>query len=290
MFLPLSLLIPFMSFTGKVVLITGASGGIGAATAEAFDRKGARVGIAARRKEKLEELASRLHDPLVLPVDLSDGEQVKKMIGRVLEKYDRIDILINNAASIIVSQSEKVTPDDMIIAFRTNLLAPLIAIQQVLPLMLKQGGAHIINVGSPGYMMGIPFYAPYVCSKAALSAFTRTIQAEWAGTDIIVSEYFPGYIKTNSLPESRVGEIDQDLLMSPKQDFLTRIFAKPKTPEDVAKQLVKLAEHPKTLAYSSFAVKIGAYVSNITSFRLSIAKDMAAIARLKLGIKVFEDT
>ena len=164
----------------------------------------------------------------------------------------------------------------------------MIAIQKALPYMRKQGGGHIINVGSPGYMMGIPFYAPYVCSKAALSAFTRTIQAEWAGTEIMVSEYFPGYIKTNSVPESRVGEIDQDLLMSPKQNFLTRTFARPKTPEDVANQLVKLAEHPKILAYSSFSIKLGAYISNIASFRLSIAKEMAAIARLKLGVKVFE--
>jgi NAD(P)-dependent dehydrogenase (short-subunit alcohol dehydrogenase family) len=278
-----------MKFTDKVILITGASGGIGAATALAFDREGARLCIASRRKEKLDQLAAQLHDPLVLPVDLSDENQVKKMISDTIARFGRIDILVNNAASIIVSPAETVMTEDMLHAFKTNLLAPMIAIQQVLPYMRKQGEGHIINIGSPGFMMGIPFYAPYVTSKAALSAFTRTVQAEWAGTEIIVSEYFPGYIKTDSVAESRVGEIDQDLLMSPKQNFLTRTFAKPKSPEDVARQLVKLAEHPKTLAYSSFTVRLGAFISNISSFRLSIAKEMARVARAKLGIRVFQD-
>jgi NAD(P)-dependent dehydrogenase (short-subunit alcohol dehydrogenase family) len=289
MFLPLNRLKYSMSFTDKVVLITGASGGIGAALARTFDNKGARVCIASRRKEKLDELAVQLHDPLVLPVDLSDEVQVIGMIDEVIKKFGRIDILINNAASIIVSPAETVTTGDMIKTFRTNLIAPMKAIQHALPFMRMQGGGHIINVGSPGYMMGIPFYTPYVCSKAALSAFTRTIQAEWAGTNIFVSEYFPGYVKTKSSPESRVGEIDQDLLMSPKQNFLTKTFARPKNPEEVARQLVKLAEHPRILAYSSFSIKLGAYISNISSFRLSIAKEMARIARLKLGIRVFED-
>jgi len=271
-----------MTLTDKVVLITGASGGIGAATARAFHSKGARVAIAARRKEKLEELGKLLPGSLIIPVDLSEEIQVKEMIATVVAHFGRIDILVNNAASIIVASSESVTREDMLKAFYTNLLAPLTAIQLSAGYMKKEGGGHIINVGSPGYMMGIPYYLPYVCSKAALSAMTRTLQAEWAGTEIIVSEYFPGYIKTDSIPESRVGPIDQDLLMSPKQNFLTRHFAKPKTADYVAKQLVKLAEHPKTLVYTTAAVKIGAYISNISWFRLSIAKQMAKTARSKL--------
>ena len=137
-------------------------------------------------------------------------------------------------------------------------------------------------------MMGVPFYATYVCSKAALSAYTRTIQAEWAGTGIIVSEYFPGYIGGTSVPVSRIGDIEQDLLMSPKQNFITRVFAKPKTPEDVARDLVNLAEQPKILMYSSFAVKIGAFISNISPFRLKIASQMAETARENLRLNVFE--
>ncbi|MCX6244041.1 MAG: SDR family NAD(P)-dependent oxidoreductase [Bacteroidetes bacterium] len=271
-----------MLLKNKVVLITGASSGIGEAAARAFDKVGARVVLVARRKEKLDAIASTLKDALVIPADLSDPSEAVRMIDETVEKAGRIDVLINNAAAIIVSPSEDVSADDLLKAFRTNLLSPVAAAQHALKLMQKQGSGHIINIGSPGYMMGIPFYASYVCSKAALSAWTRTIQAEWAGSGIHISEYFPGYISTDSKPESRIGEVEQDFLMEQKQNFITRTFAKPKKAEDVAAQLVRLALKPRLLAYSGFGVKIGAYISNISSFRLSIAKQMAETARKKL--------
>jgi NAD(P)-dependent dehydrogenase (short-subunit alcohol dehydrogenase family) len=259
----------------KVVLVTGASSGIGMAAAEAFSVAGAKIAIAARRRDRLESLASRLGGAFVIEADLSETASAEKMVDLTVDHYGRIDILINNAASIIVVPAERVTPEDLLKAFRTNLLAPVAATKRAAEYMRKQGRGQVINVGSPGYMMGIPFYSPYVCSKAALSAWTRTLQAEWEGTGIIVSEYFPGYIKTDSRPESRIGEIDQDFLMEAKQNFLTRKFAGPKTPETVAKQLVKLAIHPKTIMYSGFSVKLGVFISNIPSFRLSIARQMA---------------
>ena len=182
--------------TGKVVLITGASGGIGAATAWAFDREGARVALAARRKDILEELAKSLKASLVLSTDMHDMEAAVKMVQDTVDHFGRIDILINNAASIIVTPAETVTAEDMLKAFTTNLIGPMLATQKAASYMCSQGGGQIINVGSPGFMMGIPYYMPYVCSKAAVSAWTRTLQAEWAGSEIIVSEYFPGYIRT----------------------------------------------------------------------------------------------
>jgi short-subunit dehydrogenase len=132
-------------------------------------------------------------------------------------------------------------------------------------------------------MMGIPFYAPYVCSKAAFSAWTRTIQAEWAGSEIVVSEYFPGYIKTDSKPDSRIGNIEQDFLMEKKPGFLLRNFASPKTPKHVAAHLIKLAKRPRTLMYSDFSTHLGAFISNFPGFRLSLARNMAEIARKKLN-------
>ncbi|MEI7662057.1 MAG: SDR family oxidoreductase, partial [Bacteroidota bacterium] len=141
----------------------------------------------------------------------------------------------------------------------------------------------------PGFMMGIPFYAPYVCSKAALSAWTRTIQAEWAGSGITVSEYFPGYISTDSLPDSRLGSIEQDFLMTTEQNFIARMFTKPKTPEHVARQLVRLVIKPKTLVYSDIGVQIGAFISNISGFRLAIARQMAKTARRKKNLPIFTE-
>ncbi len=271
----------------KVVIITGASGGIGQATARAFSNAGARVVLVARRLELLGQLALKLKEAFVIQADLSLEEDCRKIIDLTLSHYGRIDILINNAASIIVSASESVGRKDLLGAFTTNLLGPVTTTQELIPHLLKQGGGHIINIGSPGFMMGIPYYSPYVCSKAAFSAWTRTIQSEWKGSNIIVSEYFPGYIKTNSKPESRMGDVDQDFLMNTEQNFITRLFAKPQDPDDVARQLVRLAQNPRILVYSDFSTRIGAFISNISSFRLSIAAGMAATVRKKKNIQIF---
>ncbi|MCX6282521.1 MAG: SDR family NAD(P)-dependent oxidoreductase [Bacteroidetes bacterium] len=276
-----------MDIRDKVVIITGASGGIGHAAALAFNRCGAKTILVARRREVLQDIALTMPDALVLPADLSKEHDCLSVIEQSISRFGRIDILINNAASIIVSPSESVSRDDLLKAFMTNLLGPVSLTQAVIPHMLSRGGGHIINIGSPGFMMGIPFYTPYVCSKAAFSAWTRTIQAEWKNSSIVISEYFPGYIKTDSKPESRLGEVDQDFLMNSKQNFITRLFAKPKDPNEVAKQLVALARTPKILTYSDFSTKIGAYISNISPFRLSIAFQMANTARKKKNLKMF---
>jgi len=276
-----------MGIKDKVVIITGASGGIGQATAVAFVNAGAKVVLVARRFEVLEKLAGRLKDSIVIQADLAGEEDCRMIIEMAMSRFSHIDILINNAASIIVSPSESVSRKDLLKAFSTNLLGPVSLTQEVIPYMLEQGGGHIINIGSPGFMMGIPFYSPYVCSKAALSAWTRTIQSEWEGSSIIVSEYFPGYIKTDSKPESRLGDVEQDFLMNSKQNFITRLFAKPGDPEVVARQLVALALKPRILAYSDLSTRIGAFISNISSFRLSIAAQMARTARNKKNIQTF---
>lgn len=276
-----------MDLKERVILITGASSGIGAAAALAMDAAGARVAMAARRKANLEALALRMHDPLIIPVDLCDETSAREMVRSVVARFGRIDVLINNAASIIVALSDSVRTADIVDAIATNLVAPVAATQEAVTHMRRQGRGHIINIGSPGFMMGIPFYAPYVCSKAAFSAWTRTIQAEWAGTEIFVSEYFPGYVRTDSKPDSRIGDIEQDLLMSDRQSFPARLFTRPKSPDDVARQLVRLVEKPRTLVYSDISVKIGALISNIPGFRLNLARQLAKNARKKKNLGIF---
>lgn len=276
-----------MEIRNKVVLITGASDGIGKAAALAFGKSGAKVVLVARRTELLEEIAMGMNDALVISADLSLGTDAGRIIEKTINHFGRIDILINNAASIIVSPSETVSEEDLLTAFRTNLLGPVIVTQHAIPYMIKQGEGQIINIGSPGFMMGIPYYTPYVCSKAAFSAWTRTIQAEWKESNITISEYFPGYVKTDSKPESRLGEIEQDFLMNHKQNFISKLFTRPASPEEVARQLVRLVIKPRTLVYSDFTTRIGAFVSNISIFRLSIAAQMAQTARNKKNLQIF---
>ncbi len=269
--------------TGKVVVITGASGGIGEAAARAFDRQKAKIVLVSRREDKLLKLACELKESLVIKADLSDETQAAMIIGKTIAHFGRLDILINNAASIIVVPAKNVTTEDFLKAFLTNLCGPAVTTRLALKQMEIQGEGQIINIGSPGFMMGIPFYSPYVCSKAAFSAWTRTIQAEWADSCVAISEYFPGYIRTDSDPESRIGEVHQDFLMEENQGFIARHFTRPQTPEEVAGQLVQLALRPRLLMCSSFKVRMGAFISNFPLFRLIIAKQMAKTARKKMN-------
>ncbi len=278
-----------MDMEGAVVLITGASSGIGKAAALAFDRAGARVAMAARRREHLEENAAMMKNALVLPTDMSDERQAVAMIDKTVSHFGRIDVLINNAAAIIVARADEVTSDDLLRSFKTNVVGPVTATNHAVRYMRKQGRGVIINVGSPGFMIGVPLYTPYVCSKAAVCGWTRTIQAEWAGTEIAVCEYFPGYIKTDSPAESGFGPVAQDTIIDPDQNFITRFFTRPKTPEDVARQLVGLARKPKILVYSSVLTSFGSWVANLPGKRLSIARNMASAARKRLGLSTFRD-
>lgn len=272
-----------MDKSTRVVVITGASGGIGAETARVFHSHGDQVVIASRNRKKLELVASGLPGVVVIPTDLSDEASVKALVSETLRMFGRIDVLVNNAASIIVSPIESVTPEDLLTTFRTNLVGHMILTLETLKNMRQQGGGHIINVGSPGFMMGIPFYTPYVTSKAAFSAWTRTLQAELTDEHIYISEYFPGYVRTDSAPESRIGDIQQDFLMEEKTGFLSKYFTSPQSPVTIAKQLYRLAARPKTLTYSSFTVQLGAWIALFPSFRLKLARGMAETARKKLN-------
>jgi len=276
-----------MDIQGAVILITGASSGIGRTAAIAFDRAGAKVAMAARRRENLEENAARMKNALVLPTDLSDERQAVAMVEKTVEHFGRIDVLINNAAAIIVSRADEVTSDDLLRSFRTNVVGPVAATNCAVSFMRGQGYGHIINIGSPGFMIGVPLYTPYVCSKAAMCGWTRTIQAEWAGTEIRVSEYFPGYIRTDSPAESGYGPVEQDTIIDPDQNFITKFFTRPKTPDDVARQLISLVRKPKPLVYSSSLTGFGSWVANIPGRRLSIARNMATAARKRLGLETF---
>jgi NAD(P)-dependent dehydrogenase (short-subunit alcohol dehydrogenase family) len=157
-------------------------------------------------------------------------------------------------------------------------LGPLATIREALLVMRHAKGGVIINIGSPGFMIGIPYYLPYVTSKAAFSALTRTLQAEINEKNIHICEFFPAYVKTPNKPESRVGEVSQDLIMAEQSNAFTR----PQEPETIGRQLVRLALRPKTLTYSSFSAHMGVYFSQISSFRLKLARGMAFNARNKI--------
>ncbi len=185
-----------MEVRGAVVLVTGASSGIGRATALAFDRAGARVALAARRLARLEAIAAEMSDALVLRTDLSVDGAAETMVARTVERFGRLDVLVNNAGAAAPRPADRLTAASTRALLETNLVAAMVATRAAAEQMRRQGAGHVINVCSPAGFLGIPGMADYCASKAAMSGWTRALQAEWAGTGIAVTEYLPGLIAT----------------------------------------------------------------------------------------------
>ena len=166
-----------MDFKDKVVLITGASSGIGKETAIEFAKLGANIILVARRKEKLEQVANELKEfhvsTLVCTCDVSKKEQVKEMAKMVLEKFDSIDILVNNAGFAIYGSVNDLTIDEIESQMETNYFGMIYCIKNFLPLMLKKKSGHIVNVASVAASFGLPGIASYCASKFAMLSNPR---------------------------------------------------------------------------------------------------------------------
>jgi NAD(P)-dependent dehydrogenase (short-subunit alcohol dehydrogenase family) len=132
-------------------------------------------------------------------------------------------------------------------------------------------------------------FAPYASTKAAVTGWTRTLQAEWADTEIKVSEYFPGYIATGSPSSSKYGEVPQDVFADPESGGFLRSVMKAQSPEHVAAQIARLIEKPKPLMCSNAGVAMGTWLSNIAWLRKKIGTEMGKAARKRLGLKIFSE-
>lgn len=185
---------------GKVVIITGASMGIGEATARAFAEAGAKLVLAARSKDKLEAVAQSLPtevETLTVPTDMTDQAQVKSLIDKAYAHFGRIDILINNAGQTAVGAIASVNPDHYRQIIELNLIGALHAIQAVVPKMKDQGGGVIINVSSSVSKMVIPGIGAYASTKYALNGLSLTARNELAADNIRVLLFYPGQTATD---------------------------------------------------------------------------------------------
>ena len=188
------------SLNDKVVLVTGASQGIGRATALALAEAGAKVAIAARNTEKLTSLAREIAavggQALVVPMDVADAAQVKTGFQQLLGKFSKLDILVNNAAITRDTLALRMKLEDWDAVLRTNLTGAHLCIQQALGAMLKQRAGRIINISSVVAETGNAGQANYVASKAGLIGLTRAIAIEVASRNITVNAIAPGFIAT----------------------------------------------------------------------------------------------
>jgi len=188
------------SLKDKVALVTGASQGIGRATALALSEVGTKVAIAARNTEKLASLAAEISaaggEALAVPMDVAEPGQVKNGFQQLLAKFGKLDILVNNAAITRDTLALRMKLEDWDAVLRTNLTGAHLCIQQALGAMLKQRAGRIINISSVVAETGNAGQANYVASKAGLIGLTRAIAIEVASRNITVNAIAPGFIAT----------------------------------------------------------------------------------------------
>jgi NADP-dependent 3-hydroxy acid dehydrogenase YdfG len=186
-----------MDIANKVVLITGASGGIGLATARLFAQKGAKLALAARSAEKLELIVADLPEAMALPTDMRDGHAVRRMVEQAQQHYKRIDVLINNAGQGMHVPIEKMDIQQYRSVFELNVVSVIEAMQAVIPIMRAQGGGVIVNISSGTSKAVFPGVGPYASTKYALNSITLTARQELAGDNIRVGLVHPGITATD---------------------------------------------------------------------------------------------
>lgn len=190
-----------MNFKNKIIVITGASSGIGKNTAIEFAKKGAQIALVARRKQKLEEIANDLKkfnvSTLVCECDVSDKSQVEKTSKLVLEKYDSVDILVNNAGFAIYGSVSDLTIEEIESQMATNYFGMIYCIKNFLPSMLEKKSGHIVNVASVAASFGLPGIASYCASKFAMLGFSEGLKHELKGTGVGVTVVSPIMVRTN---------------------------------------------------------------------------------------------
>ena len=188
------------SLQDRVALVTGASQGIGRATTLALASAGAKVAAAARNVEKLAAVVAKIaaagSEALAVPMDVADAEEVKAGFKQALERFGKLDILVNNAAITRDGLAVRMKPDDWEAVLRTNLTGAHLCMQQALGTMLRQRYGRIINVTSVVARSGNAGQANYVAAKAGLIGLTKAIAVEVASRNITVNAVAPGFIAT----------------------------------------------------------------------------------------------
>lgn len=198
-----------MDVQNKVVIVTGASSGIGLATAKLLAKRSAKVALVSRSKERLKKLCAELPSSIAIPADMTKIPEIKRMVEQTHEQFGRVDILINNAGQGYDAPVEKIDIDTFRYIFDLDVIGPLVAIQQVVPIMRKQSGGAIINISSGTALMYLPNMSAYSASKRALSGISLTAREELKKDNIVVSVVYP-YITLTKFEKNTIKSTDDN--------------------------------------------------------------------------------
>jgi NAD(P)-dependent dehydrogenase (short-subunit alcohol dehydrogenase family) len=187
--------------SGRVAIVTGGTRGIGRAVAEGLAAAGAKVVVASRKPEACAEtaahLAARGADALGVPTHLGELPALRRLVERTVDRFERLDIVVNNAANALAQPLGAFTPDAFEKSFAVNLRGPVFLVQEALPHLTASPCAAVVNVISAGAFLFSPHVAMYAAGKAALLSFTRSMAADFAPRGIRVNALAPGTVDTD---------------------------------------------------------------------------------------------
>jgi NADP-dependent 3-hydroxy acid dehydrogenase YdfG len=243
------------SLRGTCVLVTGASSGIGRACAEAFAAEGARLILAARRRDRLETLSAALDvDTHLVELDVRDRAAVEAAIGALPSEWAAIDVLVNNAGLAAgLEPLQDGDPDDWDRMIDTNVKGLLYLTRAVLPAMIARGHGHVINIGSIAGHETYPNGAVYCASKAAVDRITTGLRMDTLGTGVKVSTVDPGLVETEFSAVRFGGDTER----------AAHVYQglHPLTGADVAETVVWVASRPAHVQVARVVVLAGAQAS-----------------------------
>ena len=235
---------------GQVVVVTGASSGIGAAVARALAGEGARVALAARREEAMRGVRAGLPDgaeSLVHPTDVTDRGEVRALVGRAESELGPVDALVNCAGVMYYTLMKNVREDEWDRTVEVNCKGALNCVAAVLPGMLERGRGHIVTVSSDAGRVVFPGLAVYSASKFFVEALSKGLRLETAGTGVKVSTVQPGNVATDLLDLSG----DKEALERFGQPTGARVL----DPEDVAASVVYALSQPEHVSVNEILVE-----------------------------------
>jgi short-subunit dehydrogenase len=246
---------------GYVIVITGASAGIGAALAEAVAARGARPILVARRADRLAEVAARCAGaPMTIVADMTRREEVRRVIDAAIEGYGHIDVWVNNVGQGITRPTSELTDEDVDDMMRVNVKSALYGMQETLPHFKARGRGHVINVSSMlGRVPSATFRSAYCAAKHFLNSLTATFRAEVQTThpEIQVSLVSPGIVRTEfglharhggpdsrQLPQSQSAEEVAAVIAGVIESRRPDVYTRPGAAEWVADYYAKTGENP----------------------------------------------
>jgi len=247
-----------MKLRGKAVIVTGASSGIGRATAQEFARAGSNVVLASRDQKELEELAQELAGRpgrrLVVPVDVRDAQAVNAMVQRTVEEFGSVDVLVNNAAQGLDASVAEGKIENMRYVMDVNVFGAIYGVQAVVPHMKRQGSGCIVNVSSVESRIAVPFNGIYSATKAALTAITDALRMELEGTGIKVINVYPGLTVT-AFHKNTIREVE----LPPRSRWLRGV-----PPSAAAKTIVQAVRREQREAFVTLGDAVAVAIKNVS--------------------------